>query len=649
MQNLMEACCSQCSHSPAAPCAQYLTCRTEGPLCHTDEQCREKRVQLINAVKVPETADKKQIIVCGGTGCSSSGSAQLAELLRQEIARAGLTATVQVKRTSCHGFCENGPVVHVEPEGTFYTKVQASDVPEIVASHLVGGQAVERLLYRDGAGKTCRTPKEIPFYAKQTRLLLANCGYIDPEQIADYVAVGGYRSLVQVLQHMAPEQVIEEVQQSGLRGRGGAGFPTGKKWAAARRAAGDIKYIICNADEGDPGAFMDRSVLEGDPHAVLEGMLIAGYAVGSTVGYIYCRAEYPLAIKRLKIAIEQARRWGLLGRNILNSGFDFDIILKEGAGAFVCGEGTALQASIEGQRGMPRVKPPRSTEKGLWQKPTVLNNVETLANIPLIIRIGAERFRQIGTANSPGTKIFALSGAVANPGLVEVPMGVTLREVIFGIGGGIRDGKKFKAVQLGGPSGGCLTEQHLDLPVDFDSLTSAGATVGSGGMVVMDENTCMVDVARFFLAFTQAESCGKCTPCREGTKRMLEILERMCQGRAGMDDLADLERLCRVVKTTSLCGLGQACPNPVLSTLKYFRNEYLAHIVDKHCPAGVCSALVNYRIDGEKCRGCGLCLKNCPVQAIRGEKKSPHTIDNEKCIKCGACQTSCKFNAVVTC
>lgn len=645
MRSLMEACCQLCNHTPATPCSKYLLCRAEGPLCHDNDQCRQQRQRFIREVILPDDS-RSQIIVCGGTGCSSSGSANLVDLLNQEISKHGLGDVVQVKRTSCHGFCENGPILHIKPAGVFYTKVKPEDIKELVTSHLVNGQIVERLLYQDNSGTVYPYFRDIPFYAGQTRLILRNCGQINPESIADYVAVGGYRSLVKVLQQMSPDEVIQEVTLSGLRGRGGAGFPTGRKWASARKAPGEIKYIICNADEGDPGAFMDRSLLEGDPHAVLEGMLIAGYAVGSTRGYIYCRAEYPLAIQRLKIAIGQAREAGLLGSNILNSGFAFDIVLKEGAGAFVCGEGTALQASIEGLRGMPRVKPPRSTEKGLWEKPTVLNNVETLANIPFLMQMGGTAYGQLGTAKSPGTKIFALSGAVTNPGLVEVPMGLTLREIIFGIGGGIREGKGFKAVQLGGPSGGCLTEQHLDLPVDFDSLAGAGATIGSGGMVVMAEDTCMVDVARFFLAFTQSESCGKCTPCREGTKRMLEILERICQGEAELKDLEDLERLCRVVKSTSLCGLGQACPNPVISTLKYFRSEFLAHIIEKRCPAGVCSSLVKYSI-AANCRGCGLCRKNCPVGAIEGERQQPHTIAEDKCIKCGVCLAQCKFGAVL--
>ncbi|CCO08980.1 NADH-quinone oxidoreductase subunit NuoF [Desulforamulus hydrothermalis] len=646
MKTLMDNCCPACTHTPTAPCSSYIACRTAGPLCHSNDECKTKIQNHLQRILAPSGGTEQQILTCGGTGCQSAGSAQLAAALQEALAETGMTAAVTVKITGCHGFCEQGPIVHIKPADIFYTRVKPTDARAIV-QHLADGKILERLVYRDSTGRPYPRMAEIPFYAGQTMLLLSRCGHIDPEQIADYVATGGYRSLTRVLQHMTPEQVIEEISLSGLRGRGGAGFPTGKKWQAARRAAGDIKYIICNADEGDPGAFMDRSLLEGDPHAVLEGMLIAGFATGSRQGYIYCRAEYPLAIKRLRIAVHQARQWGLLGSNILNSGFSFDIELKEGAGAFVCGEGTALQASIEGLRGMPRVKPPRSTEKGLWDKPTVLNNVETLANVPLIIQLGAAAYRQLGTAQSPGTKIFALSGALANPGLVEVPMGKTLRQIIFDIGGGIRDGKSFKAVQLGGPSGGCLTGQHLDLPVDFDSLSSLGATIGSGGMVVMAEDTCMVDVARFFLAFTQQESCGKCTPCREGTMRMLEILERICRGEAEPADLADLERLCRVVKSTSLCGLGQACANPVLSTLQYFRAEYMAHIVEKRCPAGVCSSLVRYSIDEKMCRGCGLCLKSCPVNAVKGERKLPHVIDQSRCVKCGTCLNSCKFKAVV--
>lgn len=642
----MDNCCPECTHTPATPCSSYIACRTAGPLCHSNKECATKRQNHLQQILAPSGGAVQQILTCGGTGCQSAGSVKLTAALQEALAEKGMTAAVTVKTTGCHGFCEQGPIVHIKPSDIFYTRVKPEDARDIV-QHLADGRILERLVYRNTAGRLYPRLAEIPFYAGQTMLLLSRCGHINPEQIADYVATGGYRSLSRVLQHLNPEQVIEEINLSGLRGRGGAGFPTGRKWQAARRAAGDIKYIICNADEGDPGAFMDRSLLEGDPHAVLEGMLIAGFAVGSRQGYIYCRAEYPLAIKRLRLAIHQARQWGLLGPNILNSGFSFDIELKEGAGAFVCGEGTALQASIEGLRGMPRVKPPRSTEKGLWDKPTVLNNVETLANVPLIIHLGAAAYRQLGTEQSPGTKIFALSGALVNPGLVEVPMGKTLREIIFDIGGGIRDGKSFKAVQLGGPSGGCLTGQHLDLPVDFDSLSSVGATIGSGGMVVMAEDTCMVDVARFFLAFTQQESCGKCTPCREGTMRMLEILERICRGESEPSDLADLERLCRVVKSTSLCGLGQACANPVLSTLQYFRAEYMAHIMEKRCPAGVCASLVRYSIDEKMCRGCGLCLKSCPVNAVKGERKLPHVIDQNRCVKCGACLSACKFKAVV--
>lgn len=647
MKYLLDACCTRCQHGSATPCDRFVECRTAGPFCHDHIECTGQRAELINRVQVTPGSKFRQVIVCGGTGCASSGSVGLAEFLSEELIKQGLKEKVLVKQTGCLGFCENGPIVHIKPESVFYTRVKPEDIKDIISTHFIEGKTLERLLFHDPeTGRTYPHFLDIPFYAHQTRVLLAHSGQIDPEEIADYVAVGGYRSLDKVLQTMSPEQILEEVKLSGLRGRGGAGFPTGRKWESARKAPGDVKYIICNADEGDPGAFMDRSVLEGDPHSVLEGMLIAGYAVGSSMGYVYCRAEYPLAINRFKKAIYQARKYGLLGHNILGSGFDFDIVLKEGAGAFVCGEGTALQASIEGLRGMPRVKPPRSTEKGLWGKPTVLNNVETLANIPLIIKIGAEGYRKLGTVKSPGTKIFAISGAVANAGLVEVSMGVKLRDIIFGAGGGIRGGKGFKAVQLGGPSGGCLTGEHLDLPVDFDSLLSAGATIGSGGMVVMDEDTCMVDVARFFLAFTQAESCGKCTPCREGTKRMLEILECMCAGRANMEDLENLERLCRVIQATSLCGLGQDCSNPVLSTLKYFREEYLAHIVDKRCPAGVCTELISFHIGIDKCKGCGICLKECPVGAITGQRKEPHSINAKTCIKCGVCLDKCKFKAV---
>lgn len=647
MKSLMDPCCEKCFHTPASPCRDYVRCRTQGPLCHEDESCRAKHKALLEAIHLPPESEKRQVLICAGTGCTSSGSRKLVEAFAEELARHNLQERVTVKITGCHGFCEQGPLVIVEPQKVFYTRVQVEDVPEIVEGHLVNGRVVERLLYVDPAtGERALTYETVPFYAKQKRLVLHNCGHINPEDVADYVASGGYAALTKVLFEMSGEQVIEEVKTSGLRGRGGAGFPTGLKWSFVRAAEGDVKYVVCNADEGDPGAFMDRSVLEGDPHAVLEGMIICGYAVGAREGYIYVRAEYPLAIHRLKIAIAQAEKYGLLGENILNSGFSFRIKIKAGAGAFVCGEETALLTSIEGNRGMPRPRPPFPAQKGLWGKPTVINNVETFANVPLIIKNGGAWYASMGTEKSKGTKIFALTGKVNNTGLVEVPMGITMREVIFGVGGGIREGKKFKAVQIGGPSGGCLPEEQLDLPIDYESLTSAGAIMGSGGLVVMDETTCMVDVARFFLNFTQAESCGKCTPCREGTKRMLEILIRICEGQGQMEDLETLERLARVVKNTSLCGLGQTAPNPVLSTLRYFRHEYEAHIRDKRCPARVCRALLIYTINQEKCTGCGACARACPAGAITGEKKQPHTIDPAKCIKCGNCMQKCKFDAV---
>ncbi|MDQ0286086.1 NADH-quinone oxidoreductase subunit F [Desulfofundulus luciae] len=647
MKSLMDKCCEKCFHSPASPCKDYIKCRRQGPLCHEDESCRAKYKAFLEDIHLPEDSSRRQILICAGTGCTSSGSRKLVDALVEELQKQGLQDRVSVKITGCHGFCEQGPLMIVEPQKIFYTRVQVEDIPEIVAGHLVGGQVVERLLYVDPAtGEKSLTYETVPFYAKQKRLVLANCGHINPEEIADYVANDGYLALTKALFEMTPEQVIEEVKISGLRGRGGAGFPTGMKWSFVRAAEGDKKYVVCNADEGDPGAFMDRSVLEGDPHAVLEGMLICGYAVGADEGYIYVRAEYPLAIHRLKIAIAQAEECGLIGDNILNSGFNFHIKIKAGAGAFVCGEETALLTSIEGNRGMPRPRPPFPAQKGLWGKPTNINNVETFANVPLIIRNGGAWYAAMGTEKSKGTKIFALTGKVNNTGLVEVPMGITMREIIFGVGGGIRDGKKFKAVQIGGPSGGCLPEEQLDLPIDYESLTSAGAIMGSGGLVVMDETTCMVDVARFFLNFTQAESCGKCTPCREGTKRMLEILTRICEGQGKEEDIETLERLARVVKSTALCGLGQTCPNPILSTLRYFRDEYEAHIRDKRCPARVCQALLVYTINAEKCTGCGSCARACPAGAISGEKKQPHVIDISRCIKCGNCMQKCKFGAV---
>lgn len=587
----------------------------------------------------------EKILICGGTGCISSGSGKLIARLKEDLAEEGLN--IPVVMTGCHGFCEQGPLVIMEPQGVFYRSVHADDVEEIIAKHIKGGEVVERLLYTEPTtGKAALTYRDVQFYAKQQRQVLKNCGHIDPEVIRDYINAGGYEGLTKALKTMDDGQVVEEVKKSGLRGRGGAGFTTGMKWQFSRQESGPKKYVVCNADEGDPGAFMDRSVLEGDPHAVIEGMLICGYATGADEGYVYVRAEYPLAIKRLSIAITQAEQAGYLGENILGSGFNFKLRIKAGAGAFVCGEETALLNSIEGERGMPRTRPPFPAAKGLWLKPTTLNNVETFANIPVIFRNGAEQYASIGTEKSKGTKVFALTGNVNNTGLAEVPMGITMRQIIFDIGGGIKGGKKFKAVQIGGPSGACLPEELLDMSIDYDSLTAVGAMMGSGGLVVMDETTCMVDIARFFLNFTQKESCGKCIPCREGTKRMLEILQRITQGKGQQGDIETLERLAKVIKSTSLCGLGQSAPNPVLATLRYFRKEFEAHIVEGKCPAGSCTALLSYFIDAETCKGCGLCAKNCPVGAITGVLKEPYTIDTEKCIKCGVCIAKCKFGSV---
>ncbi|WP_227763926.1 NADH-quinone oxidoreductase subunit NuoF [Zhaonella formicivorans] len=588
----------------------------------------------------------KRILVCGGTGCISSKSRSTYDVLEEELRRHDELAEYQLAFTGCHGFCEQGPVIIIEPEGTFYAQVTPDKAKEVVTG-LLKGEAVEGLLYVDPVSG-CRVLRrdEIPFYQKQQRLVLKNCGLIDPEDIKDYLARDGYKALTLALQ-MDGQHIVDWVKQSGLRGRGGGGFPTGIKWESTRNAVGDKKYVICNADEGDPGAFMDRSLLEGDPHAVLEGMIIAGYATGAREGFIYIRAEYPLAVKRLAVAIEQAEKEGFLGENILGSGFSFTIRLKHGAGAFVCGEETALINSIQGNRGMPRPRPPFPAVKGLWDRPTLINNVETFANIPVIFSLGPHKYSQIGTEQSKGTKIFALTGKINNTGLVEVPMGITLREIIFDIAGGIRGGKEFKAVQIGGPSGGCLTEEHLDLPVDYDSLISAGAMMGSGGLVVMDESTCMVDLARFFLTFTRTESCGKCTPCREGTKRLLEILERITGGNGREGDIELLESLGRNVIDTSLCGLGQSAPNPILSTIRYFRKEYELHVKHKVCPAGVCKALTSYRVLAEKCKACGICKKHCPAGAITGEKKVAHVIDPEKCAKCGICFEKCPFGAIM--
>lgn len=590
---------------------------------------------------------RAHVLICAGTGCTASGAKKVEAALREELVKKGIDKEVMIVETGCHGFCEAGPLLIVYPEGTFYVRVQPEDVPELVENHLYKGRIVERLLFKEPISHE-RVPNygDLDFYKKQMRMVLANCGHINPELIEEYIAAGGYEALATVLTSKKPEDVVADIKKSGLRGRGGGGFPTGMKWEFTRNAPGDKKYVVCNADEGDPGAFMDRSVLEGDPHRVIEGMAICGYAIGADEGYLYVRAEYPLAIKRLRIAIKQAEDMGLLGDNIFGSGFNFRLKIKEGAGAFVCGEETALLASIEGKRGMPRPRPPFPAIKGLWGKPTNINNVETFGNVPQIITKGADWYASIGTEKSKGTKVFALTGKINNTGLAEVPMGISMREIIFDIGGGIPDGKKFKAVQIGGPSGGCLPENLLDLPIDYDSLIQAGAMMGSGGLVVMDETTCMVDLAKFFLTFTQAESCGKCTPCREGTKRMLEILTRITEGEGREGDIALLEDMAKNIKTTALCGLGQTAPNPVLSTLRYFRHEYEAHINDKRCPAGACTKLSGYNIT-ELCKGCGLCKKACPVEAISGEVKSLHKIDQATCIKCGACMTKCPFKAII--
>jgi NADH:ubiquinone oxidoreductase subunit F (NADH-binding)/(2Fe-2S) ferredoxin/Pyruvate/2-oxoacid:ferredoxin oxidoreductase delta subunit len=588
----------------------------------------------------------KRILLCAGTGCISSGALKVQQVLVDELTKLGILDQYEIVLSGCHGFCEQGPIFIVHPEDIFYCSVQPEDVPELVNEYLVNGRIVERLLFKDPvSGERVSNHMEIGFYAKQMRIVLHNCGVIDPENIDEYLDRGGYDGLKKSLS-MDRMEIINEVKRSGLRGRGGAGFPTGMKWEFTYRAKGDKKYIVCNADEGDPGAFMDRSVLEGDPHAVVEGMITAGYAIGSDEGYVYVRAEYPLAVKRLRVAIQQAEERGYLGENILGSGFSFKLKIKEGAGAFVCGEETALLASIEGERGMPRPRPPFPANEGLWGKPTCLNNVETFANIPLIMRNGSEAYASVGTERSKGTKVFALTGKINNTGLAEVPMGMTMREIIFDIGGGIKDGKEFKAVQIGGPSGGCLPTELLDLSVDYDSLTQAGAMMGSGGLVVMDENTCMVDLARFFLTFTQNESCGKCTPCREGTKRMLETLERITEGKGEPADIPMLQEMAMSIKDSSLCGLGQTAPNPILSTIRYFQHEYEEHILEGKCRAGVCTSLVTYYIDSELCIGCRACTKVCAVDAITGEKKQPHEIDIQLCIKCGQCIQKCKFDAV---
>jgi len=590
---------------------------------------------------------KMHLLVCGGTGCRASESESLQAALDRELKANGLENEAKVVTTGCFGFCEKGPIVKVHPDNTFYVEVKPGDASEIIKEHVLKGRKVERLLYSDPQNKEhIPDSKHMGFYRKQIRIALRNCGFIDPENIDEYLARDGYQALGKVLSEMTPEQTIQEIKLSGLRGRGGGGFPTGLKWEITRKSVADQKYVVCNADEGDPGAFMDRSILEGDPHAVLEAMAICGYAIGATKGLIYIRAEYPLAIHRLKIAIDQARNYGLLGSSIFESGFDFDVELRYGAGAFVCGEETALIHSMEGHRGEPTFKPPFPSVEGYLGKPTNVNNVETFANVPIIINKGAKWFASIGTEKSKGTKVFALAGKINNVGLIEVPMGTTLRDVIFEIGGGIKDGKKFKAVQTGGPSGGCLTEKHLDTPIEYDTLIEAGSMMGSGGMIVMDEDDCMVSVAKFYLDFTVEESCGKCSPCRIGNKRLYEMLETITKGEGTMETLDKLRNLSHVIKDTSLCGLGQTAPNPVLSTLDNFREEFIEHVVDKKCRAGVCKSLMRYVVVPENCVGCTACARNCPVNCIKGERKQVHEIDQTACIKCGACYEKCKFNAI---
>ena len=591
---------------------------------------------------------RAHVLVCGGTGCTSSGSEKIIKKFETGLAERGLADEIKVIKTGCFGLCALGPIVIVYPEGAFYSMVKEDDVDEIVEEHLLKGRIVKRLLYQETVvdDDNIKSLNEVDFYSKQHRVALRNCGVINPEIIDEYIAFGGYTALGKVLTEMTPQEVIDEIKASGLRGRGGGGFPTGLKWQFTANAQGDKKFVACNADEGDPGAFMDRSVLEGDPHSVIEAMAIAAYAVGADQGYIYIRAEYPIAVNRLNIAIDQAREYGLLGKNIFDTGFNFDLELRLGAGAFVCGEETALMTSIEGHRGEPRPRPPFPAVKGLFAKPTLLNNVETYANITAIINNGADWFASIGTEKCKGTKVFAVGGKIHNTGLVEIPMGTTLREIIYDIGGGIPNGKQFKAAQTGGPSGGCIPASLIDTPIDYDSLISIGSMMGSGGLIVMDEDTCMVDIAKFFLEFTVDESCGKCAPCRIGTKRLLEILTKITKGEGTLEDIDKLEELCYSIKNAALCGLGQTAPNPILSTLRYFRDEYVAHVVDKKCPAGVCKALISYKIDADKCKGCTKCARNCPVGAISGAVKQPHVIDGSKCVKCGVCVDNCPFGAI---
>ena len=606
--------------------------------------------QLRSKILSQRTAAKSSISICGGTGCHAYGSEDVAEAFKKELAGRGLSENVQLRVTGCHGFCEHGPLVVIRPQKIFYQRVTPKDIPEIISETVLNGNIVGRLLYVDPAtGQTVTFEEEVPFYKRQQRLIFGSNGLIDPTSIEDYLATGGYSALVKVLTEKQPGKVIEEIKKAGLRGRGGGGFSTGTKWESVCNAPSvdGIRYVICNADEGDPGAYMDRSLLEGNPHSVMEGIIIGAYAMGAQEGYVYVRHEYPLAVKNLAIALEQAREYGLLGEDILGSGFNFDIRTSRGGGAFVCGESTALMASLEGKIGEPHSKHIHTSTSGLYGKPTDLNNVETWANVPLIINKGADWYSKIGTAGSKGTKIFSLVGKINNTGLIEVPMGITLREIVYEIGGGIRGGKKFKAIQTGGPSGGCIPESLIDLPVDFDRLTEVGSMMGSGGMIVMDEDTCMVDVAKYFVTFLTEESCGKCTPCREGLDRMLDILTNITEGIGTDKDIALLEELGAVIKKASLCALGGTAPNPVLSTIRYFRSEYEAHIREKRCPAGVCKALIIFTVDEEKCTGCGVCAKECPIGAILGEKKEPHKIDQEKCIRCGLCRDSCKFEAIL--
>ena len=605
----------------------------------------EKRKELDLRVNLKANTREKHILVCHGTGCTSSKSPKIIENFRKILEEKGIK-NVRVIQTGCFGLCAKGPIVIIRPEDTFYAMVKPEDCEEIINTHIVEGKIVERLLCKDIDNSVVKRLDELTFYKKQQRIALKNCGIIDPENIDEYIAFDGYKALEKVLFEMSQDDVINEITESGLRGRGGAGFPTGKKWYFTKIAEGDQKYVVCNADEGDPGAFMDRSILEGDPHSVLEAMMIAGYAVGANKGYIYVRAEYPIAVHRFQTAINQAKEYGILGKNIFGTDFSFDLEVRLGAGAFVCGEETALLESIEGRSGRPRLKPPFPANSGLWQKPTLINNVETYANITKIILNGAKWYSSIGTEKSKGTKVFALGGNVVNVGLVEVPMGTTLREIVFDIGGGIPGGHEFKAAQTGGPSGGCIPAEHLDTPIDYESLSAIGSMMGSGGLIVMDDTKCMVNLAKFYLGFTVDESCGKCNPCRIGTKRMLEILEKITQGEGKLEDIEKLEKLAETIKSASVCGLGQTAPNPVLSTLHYFRDEYEAHVKDKKCPAKECKALRAIEIDPEKCRGCGICKKNCPVSAITGEVKQPHKIDEDVCIKCGTCISKCPFKAI---